>query len=94
MATRVDPELYSDSPIFRELLRERRGRWPGIPLEELPPVALVTPTEPVEAPQSAPPAMYRVEPLQAAQTSRARPYVPSYDPEETVPTTLPQAVGD
>lgn len=98
MATRVDPELYRDSPIFRELLRERKGRWPGIPLEELPPVSLPTPSAPVDAPQSAPPAMYRVEPLGAAQTARTRPYVAkeflAYDPEETIPTALPQAAGD
>jgi hypothetical protein len=36
MATRVDPAMYGDTPIFQALLEERRGRWPGIPMEELP----------------------------------------------------------
>lgn len=62
MATRVDPEQYADTPIFRELLRSREGRWPGIPkgssyeaVEEL-----VTALEEKVAP---PPVMMEVTPL-------------------------------
>jgi hypothetical protein len=62
MATRVDPEQYSDTPIFRELLRSREGRWPGITeadsyeaVEEL-----VTTLEEKVAP---PPVMVQVVPL-------------------------------
>jgi len=91
MATRVDPEQYSDTPIFREMLRDRRGRWPGIPVEELPPARLM-PTTVLrnEAPQ-APPVMSLVEPI-APVPERARPYAKeflAYDPEETAPMLLP-----
>lgn len=36
MTTRVDPSMYSDTPIFQRLLADRKGRWPGIPVNELP----------------------------------------------------------
>jgi hypothetical protein len=78
MTTRVDPELYSDSPIFRAMLRERKGRWPGIPLEELTSgfsqTLTVTPLGDA--------------PLVPPVVSRVRPLVP-YDPEETRPMPLP-----
>lgn len=39
---RVEPHLYHDTPIFRELLYDRGGRYPGTPEgeEELPEVVL------------------------------------------------------
>lgn len=108
MATRVDPEAYADTPLFRGLLRERKGRWPGIPTDELPPIPPLAPSTPLEEPQSAPPAMYRVQPLSGASSARVRPYTPltDYDPENmperdwdadpdaTAPMPLPPIVGD
>lgn len=40
--TRVEPHLYMDTPIFRGLLYERDGRFPGTPegVEELPEIKL------------------------------------------------------
>jgi hypothetical protein len=39
---RVEPHLYADTPVFREMLYERDGRYPGTPEgeEELPEVIL------------------------------------------------------
>jgi hypothetical protein len=70
MATRVDPKQYGDTPIFQGLLEERRGRWPGIPMEELP--ALPVPHD--GAPYTLP-VMSRVQAV--------RPYtlLTDYDPE-------------
>lgn len=85
MATRVDPAMYSDTPIFQALLEERKGRWPGIPMEELPP--LQNPLEfalgAMEDALTPPPAMYRVQPLPSSPAPRTRPYTPltDYDPE-------------
>lgn len=82
MTTRVDPELYRDTPIFRQMLRDRKGRWPGIPLDELTSGVLLDK-----------PSMYRVQPVLSDQTPRTRPYTakefPVYDPEETTPMPLP-----
>jgi hypothetical protein len=95
MTTRVDPAMYGDTPIFQALLAERKGRWPGIPMGELPPVPLLTTSVPVGEPQGAPPAMYRVQPLPSSPAARTRPYVKEFqDPEETVSMVLPPAVGD
>ena len=42
MPRRVEPHLYADTPLFREMLYERDGRYPGTPEdeEELPEVVL------------------------------------------------------
>lgn len=90
MPTRVDPTMYSDTPIFQALLEGRRGRWPGIPMEELPPV----PVFPIAQPQpNAPddvPVMSRVQPIHATPGRPVTPYTPAaYDPEETAPMLIP-----
>lgn len=58
MTTRVDPAMYSDTPIFQALLEERKGRWPGIPANRLPPVSpvisLVLPLPPYDPERTAP----------------------------------------
>lgn len=86
MATRVNPTMYSDTPIFQALLEERKGRWPGIPMEELP--ALPVPHD--GAPYTIP-VMSRVQAV--------RPYtppqpLPEIDPEATAEMPLPHAVGE
>lgn len=93
MATRVDPAQYGDTPIFQALLEERRGRWPGIPMEELPPTYDPETASPGwKALLAAPPAMYRVQPIQDTPAARTRPYAAvDPDPEETAPMPLPQA---
>ncbi len=42
MPRRVEPHLYADTPLFRAMLYERDGRYPGTPEgeEELPEVVL------------------------------------------------------
>lgn len=46
----VEPHLYADTPIFREMLYERQGRFPGTPEGTEPPEepqgAVVTPEGP------------------------------------------------
>lgn len=44
MPRRVEPHLYADTPIFRGMLYERDGRYPGTPEgeEDLPEVELIT----------------------------------------------------
>lgn len=48
----VEPHLYADTPIFREMLYEREGRFPGTPKGRGPegpedlPIAVTTPVEP------------------------------------------------
>lgn len=97
MATRVDPAMYSDTPIFQALLDERKGRWPGIPMEELPAIPVSYDGAPYTLP-----VMSRVQPI--------RPYTPltdydpenmperdwdvKIDPEATAEMPLPRAVGD
>lgn len=47
----VEPHLYADTPIFREMLYEREGRFPGTPEGEGGPEdsgAPVTPSEPLD----------------------------------------------
>jgi hypothetical protein len=67
MATRVDPKQYGDTPIFQGLLEERRGRWPGIPMEELP--ALPVPHD--GAPYTLP-VMSRVQAVRSSRTTTRR----------------------
>lgn len=86
MTTRVDPRQYGDTPIFQGLLEERKGRWPGIPMEELP--ALPVPYD--GAPYTFP-VMSRVQAV--------RPYtplqpLPAIDPDATTEMPLPHAVGE
>jgi hypothetical protein len=68
MPRRVDPELYHDTPVFRGLLRDRKGRFPGTPEGEmdLPEIPLWVTDMPTLAPEDAPTviqAAYRVQPL-------------------------------
>lgn len=101
MATRVDPEAYRDSPIFRDMLRERRGRWPGIPMDELPPLSVAVTTLEALA-QTRPPAMFRVEPLSSAPDTPLTDYDPENmperdwdaDPDATVSMPLPDPGQD
>jgi hypothetical protein len=88
--------MYSDTPIFQTLLEERRGRWPGIPMEELPPVTLSVPEEDLSTPSRA---MYRVVPMQEAPGRSVRPYMDAEplsdpDPEATAPMPLPDPVPE
>lgn len=94
MATRVDPAMYSDTPIFQALLDERKGRWPGIPMEELPAIPVSYDGAPYTLP-----VMSRVQPIQDVPSARLRPYtplqpLPAIDPEATAEMPLPRAVGD
>lgn len=46
----VEPHLYRDTPIFREMLYEREGRYPGTPEGEEPIEIELSPQEPAQAP--------------------------------------------
>lgn len=46
----VEPHLYRDTPIFREMLYEREGRYPGTPEGEEPIEIFLSPQEPLQAP--------------------------------------------
>lgn len=46
----VEPHLYRDTPIFRTMLYERDGRYPGTPEGEEPIEIVLSPLEPVQAP--------------------------------------------
>lgn len=61
----VEPHLYADTPIFREMLYEREGRFPGTPEgeEPLPEVELSTPVEPVQVVKLSERAVYKVTPI-------------------------------
>jgi hypothetical protein len=66
----VEPHLYADTPLFREMLYEREGRFPGTPEgeEDLPEVQLCV-SEPMPEDTQVVPvitlqkAMYRVRPI-------------------------------
>ena len=92
MTTRVDPELYRDTPIFRQILRDRKGRWPGIPANELPPVSLIPVPAPLEEPSAAVPVISLVHPIPPAPQARTRPYAKEFlpqDPDATAEMPLP-----
>lgn len=86
MTTRVDPEAYRDTPIFRGLLRERDGRWPGIPEgDDYDPLLEEMTTALEEMSAQRPPAMFRVMPI---------PSMPQHDSEETATMALPALSED
>jgi len=83
MPTRVDPAMYSDTPIFQKLLEERRGRWPGIPMRELP----FAFEEDTPAP---PKAVYQVVPTPQEPDAATS----DHDPETTAPMPLPEPLPE